>query len=197
MRPLFTQTDRFFLGWMKEVYRSIEEAKERKRLAKEKEQQREDSLKTEKVQLDTLQLRDSLRLAASLQLSDTLVVRDSTVNVQPEEEWMSDRELKRAMRIARRDARWAELDARDARKAELKQQKLEEKLRKQEERAARRKAKQEARHQALLQKYIERFEKQKANHERKQKPEPARERTSGVEAGGELPASTQLEGEAS
>ena len=30
---------------------------------------------------------------------------------------MSERELKRALRIARRDARWAELDARDAEKA--------------------------------------------------------------------------------
>lgn len=198
-RPAFTQTDRFFPGWMQEVYKSIEEARERKRRAQEAEQAREDSLELQSsVRLDTLQLRDTIAFVDSLVARDSVARKDSLGVAQvQEEEWMSESELRKAMRIARRDARWAELDARDAKKAELKQKRKEEKLRKQQERAARRKARQEARHQALLQKYIEHFEKQKAKDERKQKPDPARERSSGVEAGGELPASTQLEGEAS
>lgn len=192
-RPGFVQTDRFFPGWMNEVYKSIEEARLRKKRAAEEEKAASDSLQLS----DSLQIRDSLQFADTLALKDSVAVSDSLAAEKTEETWMSDRELKRALRKARRDARWAELDARDARKAELKQQKKEERLRKKEARAARRKARQEARHQAILQRYIEHFEKQKAKNERKQEPEPARERTSGVEGGGELSAPLELERETS
>lgn len=193
-RPVFSQTDRFFPGWMEDVYKSIEEARERKRRQareSEAEQQAQDSLAAPAVP-DTLALRDSLRLTESLAVGDSLAVADSLA-ADTEEQWMSERELRRAMRIARRDARWAELDARDAKKAELKKQKREEKLRRKEERAARRKARQEAKDQEKLQKYIEYFEKQKQQNERKQELEPARERASGIEIGGELSAPFELE----
>lgn len=196
-RPVFSQTDRFFPGWMQDVYRSIEESRERKRRqSREAEAQQPSDSSAAPVFTDTLALRDSLRLTDSLAVRDSSAVTDS-LSADSGEQWMSERELRRAMRNARRDARWAELDARDARKAELKKQKREEKLRRKEERAARRRARQEARDQAKLQKYIEYFEKQKQKDERKQELEPARERASGIETGGELSAPFELEGEAS
>lgn len=196
-RPVFSQTDRFFPGWMQDVYRSIEESRERKRRqSREAEARQPSDSAAAPVFTDTLALRDSLRLTDSLAVRDSSAVTDS-LSADSGEQWMSERELRRAMRNARRDARWAELDARDARKAELKRQKREEKLRRKEERAARRRARQEARDQAKLQKYIEYFEKQKQKDERKQELEPARERASGIETGGELSAPFELEGEAS
>lgn len=196
-RPVFSQTDRFFPGWMQDVYRSIEESRERKRRqSREAEARQPSDSAAAPVFTDTLALRDSLRLTDSLAVRDSSAVTDS-LSADSGEQWMSERELRRAMRKARRDARWAELDARDARKAELKKQKREEKLRRKEERAARRRARQEARDQAKLQKYIEYFEKQKQKDERKQELEPARERASGIETGGELSAPFELEGEAS
>jgi hypothetical protein len=103
--------------------------------------------------------------------------------------WMSDRELRRALRIARRDARWAELDERDAAKAAAKEARKEARKARRAARIAAAEARQAVIDAAKLQKYIERYQKQKERHEgRKQKPEPAGERPPGIEAGGELPA---------
>lgn len=195
-RPVFKQTDRFFPGWMADVYAGIEAAKERKRLQAEQK----DSLAAEEAQVqDSVAVVDSLKLQTDTlkAVADTLAPRDSVASAPREEDWMSDRELRRALRKAKRDARWAELDARDERKAALKQQKKEEKQRRREERAARRRARQEAKDQAKLQKYIEYFEKQKQENERKQELDTTRERASGVEAGGELQAPPGLEGKTS
>ena len=73
-------------------------------------------------------------------------------------------------------------------KAALKQRRKEERLKKKEERKARIRARQEARDARLLQKYIEKSEKQKERDEREQEPEPAGERSPGIEVRGELSA---------
>lgn len=191
-RPEFIQTERFFPGMMQNLYDGLEAAERRKRLA---EQRRREAEQAEEMMADSLAMSDSLAvgvdslaLADSLAASDSLAVADSLAASVSEEEFMSEAELRRAARIARRDARWAELDARDAEKAALKQRRREERLKKKEERKARIRARQEARDARLLQKYIEKFEKQKERDEREQEPEPAGERSPGIEARGELPA---------
>ena len=141
---------------------------------------------------DTVAVSDSLSVP-----SDTLAVGSSLDS--PRE--MTERERKAAqrqekkeaaelahqMRIAHRDARWAELDAKDAAKAEAKAAKKLEKKRARTRKALKFKQKEEAADARKLQKYIERYEKQKARKdERKQEPEPSGERTQGTEAGGEL-----------
>ena len=108
--------------------------------------------------------------------------------------YMSDRELKKAMRVARRDARWAELDQRDLDKAARKEARKAARKARREAREAAHQARQAAIDEAKLKKYIERYQKLKERHEgRKQKPEPAGERPPGIEAGGELPATIELE----
>lgn len=191
-RPEFIQTERFFPGMMQNLYDGLEAAERRKRLA---EQRRREAEQAEGMTADSLAMSDSLTvgvdslaLADSLAASDSLAVADSLAASASEEEFMSKAELRRAARIARRDARWAELDARDAEKAALKQRRREERLKKKEERKARIRARQEARDARLLQKYIEKFEKQKERDEREQEPEPAGERSPGIEVRGELPS---------
>ena len=95
----------------------------------------------------------------------------------------------RNQRIAKREARWAELDARDAAKAEAKRQKALEKQRKKTLRAVLAKRRQDAADEAKLQRYIRMYEKRKAREDaRKQESESSRERASGTQAGGEVPS---------
>ena len=138
---------------------------------------------------DSQALRDSLGSHPGLDPgshTDSLAVRDTT--------WMSDRELRRALRIARRDARWAELDARDAEKLARKEARKAERKARRAARIAKAEARQAAIDEAKLQKYIEYYQKKKARDEaRKQKSVPAGERPPGVEAGGELPTPVESE----
>lgn len=98
------------------------------------------------------------------------------------------REEARKLRVAKRDARWAEQDAKDAAKAEAKRQKALEKQRKKTLRAVIAKRKQDAADEAKLQKYIRMYEKRKAKEDaRKQESESSRKRASGTQAGGEVP----------
>ena len=164
-RAAFRQTDIYFPGHMKEVYAALDSARQRRA--------QRDAPAADAV-------RDSTSLAGG-----SPAVADTT--------YMSERELKRALRIARRDARWAELDARDAEKAAKKEARKAERKAKREAKRAARAAKQAAIDAAKLQKYIERYQKQKERHERKQEPLPAGERPPGTEAGGEVPAAVESE----
>ena len=226
-KTTFTQTDIYFPGHMKDVYASLERAKQ-KRAAR---QRGEETLRS--AQGDTLGHPglDTLRHpgldpgspADTLAVGDSgsavgmtkegAAVRDSSsfagLTGDPSEArdgdrlggkspadttYMSDRELKKALRIARRDARWAALDQRDADKAAAKAARKAERQARRAARLAARQKKQAAIDAAKLQKYIERYQKQKERHEgRKQKSVPAGERPPGTETGGEVPAPVESE----
>ena len=185
-RTTFPHTEIYYPGYMSSVYAAIDS------IRRQKSRPQADTLQaagTLPALSDTVALGDSARVVDSLAVADrdSLAVTDSlsTAGVQ-EEQYMSKAELRRALRRARRDARWAELDARDAARAAAKEKKREEKRLKKEARRAARIAREEAKDAALLQKYIEYYEKQKERDERKQKPESARERSSGAETGGSV-----------
>lgn len=157
-----------------------------------------DTLSVQTAASDTLAVAlDSLAAAAdSLSVVDTLAAGTAvTRELSEREKKMAERqkkkdeaELAHQMRVAQRDAKWAELDARDAEKAAAKKEKKLEKKRKRTRKALKFKQKEDASDSEKLQKYIERYEKQKARKdERKQKPEPSGERASEVETGRELP----------
>jgi len=190
--PAFAQTKRFFPGHIDSIYKELEEAKNKKRTAATASSGGDisptDSLSLGRDSLDVFGEGDSLFVAGSdtTALKDSLSVTETISSPQEEEPYMSERELRRALRIARRDARWAELDKRDTARQEQKDAKAAEKRRRKAAKAAARRAKQQAKDDALLQKYIDLFEKQKAENERKTQSEPTRERTSGVETGGEV-----------
>jgi lipopolysaccharide export system protein LptA len=77
----------------------------------------------------------------------------------------AETEAKRQARVDAREARWAELDARDAAKAAAKEAKALEKKRKATLRAVLAAEKEAARDQKRLEKYIRKYEKQKARRE--------------------------------
>ena len=211
----FPQTEIYFPGHMTGVYKALDEAKEkrnRRQAATPNDDTGPSAADTTSLAVsDPSSFADSLRHSPTPigESADSLAVRDSTSfadtlrhsGLDPESPadttYMSDRELKKALRIARRDARWAELDQRDADKATRKEARKAARQARREAREAAHQARQAAIDNAKLQKYIERYQKKKERHEgRKQKPEPAGERPPGTETGGELPAAPEPEREA-
>lgn len=186
-KAAFRQTDIYFPGYMDQVHKDIEESRKRKAMAeneaaeKERFNEMSASSSTEAFSdslalADTLALSDSLAVADTLAVGDSLAVTDSlsvadpkkTV-VDPREQRREERELARKMRIARRDAIWAEKDARDAAKAEAKAQRALEKKRKRTKLLYLRQLKQDKEDAAKLQKYIEKYQKQKDKKDERDK----------------------------
>ena len=200
----FPQTEIYFPGHMKEVYKALEDAKAKRSARQVDTTSHSDTLSSHpRPDRGSLNTTDSLAVKDSGSQpgmtigepvdSTTIAVRDSTTAVR-DTTYMSERELKRALRIARRDARWEELDRRDADKAASKEARRAARKTRREAREAAHQARQAAIDKAKLEKYIERYQKQKERHEgRKQKPEPAGERPPGTETGGELPAPPESE----
>ena len=148
-----------------------------------------DSLARDAVAADSLAVktpRDTTALATPDE--DPLAVATVDPKQKRQEELEQKRKLRQAARdakIAEREKRWAELDKRDSLKAVAKQQKLLEKERAKKLRQLQAIRKQEQKDMKKLEKYIEKYRKQ---YEREQKRKAARERTQGVESGGEVPA---------
>ena len=200
--PDFPQTGIYFPGYMASVREQLALARQRKAAKGVVEDSRTevpaDSLA---FSPDTLKLhsRDSLLSADLDSLSrkpfrdslDVDIARDSVAlsaapAPDPKELKKAEREKKRQQRIAEKEARWAELDARDAAKAAEKERRKNEKKMRRVLRKLAIQAKEDARDKALLDKYVEFYQKQKEENERKQKSQPSREREQGAEAGGEI-----------
>ena len=199
----FPQTDIYFPGHMTDLYKSLEAAREKRDRRDSPVTPANDETEpndTSFVETDTLRHSPTPigeSPADSLAVSDTLRHSPTAIDESRDTTYMSQRELKRALRIAKRDARWAALDQRDADKAASKQARKEARKARREAREAAHLAKQAEIDAAKLRKYIERYEKKKARHEaRKQKSVPAGKRSPGVETGGELPAPPESEREA-
>lgn len=191
-KATFKQTDKYFPGYMKSVYKALEDAKARKDAAGSTSSkpgpETADGLPggADQLQLpdslaalaDSLAPADSLRpaldsLAAdSLALSDSLARADSLAakpltKAEIRAQKRAEAERKRAERIAAREARWDALDARDAEKAAAKAAKKEAREKAKLEKAAARQLKQDLADEAKLQKYIEKYRKRKAREDAK------------------------------
>ena len=218
----FKQTDIYFPGYMQSVYAAIDSSRVRKSRAREARADDDAPVVTDSLSVapnDSIPvLADSLGFASdsisanavSGAISDSLAVQGDSLAVtgslatapreltdrekklKERQEKQEAAELAHQMRIARRDAKWAELDKRDAEKAARKAEKKLEKKRARTRKALLFKQREESADARKLQKYIERYEKQKARKdERKQEPEPAGERPQGIETGGELSPVTE------
>jgi len=210
-KAAFKQTDRFFPGYMHEVYESLEEARIRKRSRKpipadttSFDSLPEDSLLAVSgpVELsDSVAFRDSLQVA----VADSVAIADSLAVIEPKDSVdlftpptkKELREEARKLAIARRDAKWAEKDAKDAARAAAKEQKKLERRRARTAILLKRKARQDAKDAAKLEKYRQRYESRKARDEAKgkitpeqqineQESEPSGERTPETVPGREL-----------
>ena len=191
-KATFRQTDKYFPGYMKSVYKGLEDAKARKEAAENARADGTagpkladdlpagadqllplDSLATRdslsgtdslRAGLDSLALKDSLARVDSLARADSLAARPLTKE-EIRAQKRAEAERKRAERIAAREARWDALDARDAEKAAAKAAKKEAREKAKLEKAAARQQKQDLADEAKLQKYIEQYRKRKARED--------------------------------
>ena len=126
---------------------------------------------------DSLSVKDSLAVTDFLALSDSLAVVRDSLEVIPQltpeeaaaaekarikEERKAAKEAKKRRKQAKREARWAELDRRDAEKAAAKEAKRLEKERQRKIKALEDAARQAEKDAAVLEKYRLKYEKQKA-----------------------------------
>lgn len=132
---------------------------------------------------DSLSLGDSLAVKDSLAVSDSLAVVDSVAAkpiLTPKEiaaaekarikaEKKAAKEAARKKKQEEREARWAELDKRDAEKAAAKEAKRLEKERQRKKDALEKAARQAERDAAVLEKYRLKFEQKKAKKESRSK----------------------------
>ena len=186
-RAVYTQTDIYFPGYMKGVYASIEARKEAERRAAQNKKRKEEldslALKDTVSLKDTLSVKDSLSVKDTLALKDTLAgtdsvaVRDTAQKAPPTKAEL--RAERRARRKAAREARWAELDRRDAEKAEAKRQKALARKRERTRRALIEQQKQDIKDRQTLQRYIKYYQEKKAKEDGKLSGEVPALRSSG------------------
>lgn len=185
-RASYEQTDIYFPGYMKGVYKQIAERKEAeaKRAREKAEKARLDSIARAAdslaVKRDSLALKDSLKThgadslekaADSLSVSkDSLASKDSLNGklqipdtlLSPKEAAKRARKAMREEKQKEREAKWAQLDSLDAMKARLKEEKKAAKLRARKLAALKAAMAQDAKEKARLEKYKAMYEKRKA-----------------------------------
>lgn len=186
----FKETERYFPGHIQALYASLEAQRLARQEPSEPQTQVADTIEVTK---DTIAVKDSIKTAVDSLVTETTAPTDSLSN--SEEDYMTPAELRRAMRIARRDARWAEQDKRDAERAAAKQARKEQREAAKAKKAQERRKKQYEREQKTLQYYIDYFKKQIERDERTKEPEPPGERTQGVESGGGVQTPIELKPE--
>ena len=119
---------------------------------------------------DSLALKDSLAARKdSIALKDTLAVSADSASVKnpldPAAARKAAKEESRRKRAEAREARWAELDARDEAKAKVKEEKALKRKRKKTLKTLKAMEKRRAKEDRMLERYRLRFEKQKARKE--------------------------------
>ena len=166
----FTQTNLYFPGYIKQVYREIA-IRDSLAVVREREAAaaRAAEKKAEEAPKDTLAATpaaltapvDSLKAAPA----DTTLVApaDTLAAEKPALTPAQQRKLEREARKAQREARWAELDRRDAERKAAREAKKLQRERERKLRALRKLEKRAQRERALLEKYLKRY-RQKQKH---------------------------------
>lgn len=139
-----------------------------------------DSLALGNIQKDSLERRDStLALSDSLAVKDSLSVKSDSIAVEPKapdpeaikkaekERLRAEREKARQEKAAAKEARWAELDAKDAAKAKAKEEKALAKKRAKTLKTLKAMEKRRAKEERMIERYKARYEKQKAKKDAK------------------------------
>lgn len=158
----FRETDRYFPGYMSEIYKLIEENK-KKSEKKDTVQAAQDTTSLSEVLVDTMSVdKEVTPVDSTTQVTakDTVVaVQDSTI--VREESSATEKELRKAAKKAAREAKWARLDSLDAAKLAAKQEAVAEKARKKKLKTIEAQLKQEKKDAERLERYILRFERRR------------------------------------
>ncbi len=176
----FSFTDTYFPGYMDGVYREIAYRDSLSRIAPPADTSLvavPDTLQGALLPVDSLSVIAPADTNAVKAPSDTLAVEDSTwVPLDKALEQLAASQpqpTKKELRRQRREARWAELDARDARKAEAKAARRREKLLRKAAKIKAANEKQAAKDSIVFERYRAKYERQKAREEaRKAAREP-------------------------
>lgn len=198
-RTSFEFTERYYPGYMSDVYKQIArgkaakaEAEERKRAAK----QQTDETVTDSTLAEVIAPVDSVAAVAAV--SDSLTVAGDSLNVQSDSlgtesvaqsstaiKQLSEKEIKaaqrdslRAAKIAAREAKWARLDSLDAAKAQQKADRVAAKNRAKKLKQLQAIDEQNDKDNARLEKFREAYQKQKAREDRRAARKAARSRKS-------------------
>ena len=172
-KPMFHYTKKYFPGGIEKVAADLQEARRRKEEAR--------AAKNSLAVADSLVAADTVSLAVtdSSKVQELPAAEDSTrteitvsavitptqepeKEVEKEVKGPSPAEIRRQAREAARQAKWEELDRKDAIKAEAKRQKELQKKRKKTLKALIRQQKQDLKDARKLERYIRYYEKQKA-----------------------------------
>ncbi len=187
-RPDYPQTEIYFPGYMKQVFQDLEYRKTHPAPKDGPPRQSGDDLPKDVAVSDTLSApadtlvapRDSLTAPADSLASpaDSAAHGGDTLSVpaplDPKAQKAAEaarkkaeRERLKAEKQAAREARWAELDARDAAKAEAKKQKKLARKRAATLKALQREAERAAREKALYEKYLRYYQKKQSEQSEK------------------------------
>lgn len=189
-KAAYMQTDIYFPGYMKGVYKQIEEREALKRerelerqLAEERGESETGSISEQIQNLEAMPVEEVDTVADSLStkepmigLSDSLAVADTVAKVlTPEEIKAAEKAAKEKAKAERKaakeqkakekqealEAKWAEMDRRDAEKAAAKEEQRLEKERNRKRKALENAAKKAQREAELLEKYQRRYRNRK------------------------------------
>ena len=189
-KAAYRQTDIYFPGYMKGVYKQIEEREALKRerelerqLAEERGESEIGSISEQIQNLEAMPVEDVNTVADSLStkepmigLSDSLAVADTVAKVlTPEEIKAAEKAAKEKAKAEKKaakeqkakekqealEAKWAEMDRRDAEKAAAKEEQRLEKERNRKRKALENAAKKAQREAELLEKYQRRYRNRK------------------------------------
>ena len=198
-QPEYTQTEIYFPGYITDIRRQII-VRDSLRLVRQREQALQEQMAQERARLDSVARVDSLALADSLTLAkpvsdslgvksektdslsvkaDSLVLSDTVKILTPQEikaAKKAEREAAKLRKQKEREARWAELDKRDADKAKAKEDKKKEKERAKKRKALKDMAKQAQKDAEVLEKFRQKYEKQKAREAEKAARKKKKER---------------------
>ncbi len=128
------------------------------------------ALKDDLARKDSLALADSLKSktdSIAAQKSDSLSLDPSALKKAERDRKKAEREKARQDRIAAKEAKWAELDARDAAKAKAKEEKALKKKRQKTLKTLKSMEKRRQKEERILERYKARYEKQKAKQDAK------------------------------
>ncbi len=214
-RAAYRQTDIYFPGYISDIYRQIavRDSLDRIRAIEQRQAEAEAERLAEQNRLDSLATLDSLAVADSIALADSMAVVDSlskalkkiqadsiaradSIKAAEEALAMTDKQLRKEQlkkerkeakekRLKEREARWADLDRKDADKAAAKKAKKEAVLRERKRKLLMRELEQQKRDAEVLEKYLKRIEarqaRKEARRQKKTRPAPLESRDAGRE----------------
>ncbi len=219
-RAEFKQTDIYFPGYMRKIYKEISDRKDRKAASAKTQQNGAPAAavdaRPEEVRKDTVSHKigpvpaslDSNATAPVVVPLDTLAAMADSLSARNDSLAAAPAKTAAELRREAREARWAEMDMRDAAKAQAKLDKKKARQQAREKKAREKQRIQNEKDRIKLEKYIERYRRQKERREaraqrhltsREVNPSqsgdwapPAHDAAGGTPPGGQVPLGSTL-----